>query len=214
MKTCVIIAAMDVPNLDKLIPESAFVIAADRGYRIAEKYGVHPDLYIGDWDSADMPENICKENIITLPTEKDDTDTHYAAKWAVKNGYESVILIGAVGGRLDHTLANLNTLYYLTKNCKEAKLYSENETIIICRCGCTVSLKKSEYENCYISVFPYGKTASGITETGFKYSLENAKLTADYPLGTSNRISKKIAYISVKNGDLLVIAQKEKTHQI
>lgn len=203
---------MDVPNLNVIIPEKSFIISADKGWRIAEKHGIQPDLYIGDWDSSDMP-NADISKVITLPTEKNDTDTHYAAKWAVKHGYEKIIITGATGGRLDHTAANINTLFYLTKNCKEAKLYSENETVMICKSGCTVGFEKAEYENSYISVFPYGKRAFGVTEKGFKYPLENASLSSSYPIGVSNRISEKNAYISVKNGDLLIIAQKENPHQ-
>ena len=104
MPRCVIIGAGPVdPEQKELLLPGDYVIACDAGYRNAAALGVAPELIVGDFDSAPCPE---AENLVVLPAEKDDTDTHYAARLAVEKGFDEALILGVLGGaRLDHSLA-------------------------------------------------------------------------------------------------------------
>ena len=165
-----------------------------------EKLGVAPNLIVGDFDSHENP-NINIETIV-LPCEKDDTDTFFAAKEAVKRGFDEFILIGTVGGRLDHTLGNVSVLLYLFSLGKKAEMiddFSEmqivsSETVIV----------DSSYS--YFSLLNITGEAEGITEKNAKFPLENAKITCEYQYGISNEVLPgETAEITVEKGKALLI---------
>ena len=112
---CVIFAGLPAaPELHGWWADADYVIAADAGYENACRVGVEPDLLLGDYDSAPRPEAGAKT--VFLPAEKDDTDTYYAARKALELGATDVVIVGGLGGaRLDHTLANLQTLCFWQK---------------------------------------------------------------------------------------------------
>ena len=177
------------------------VIAADAGYRVCQRLGIVPDLLLGDFDSMEAPENF--PNIRRSPVEKDDTDTMLAVKTALEQGCDEVYLYGGTGGkRLDHTLANLQSLLYLRRRGARGYMYDddflwtvmENESLTIQR---TV-------EWGLLSAFSLGDRSEGIDETGFQYPLENAVLTTELPLGVSNHILEPEATIRVRRGALAV----------
>ena len=181
--------------------EGDLIIAADAGYQTCRKAGLEPHLLLGDFDSMDQPETTA--DVVRLPVEKDDTDTMAAVKAALEQGCEEIIIYGGTGGkRLDHTLANLHTLFYIRRQGAKGYLYDddflwtviENESITIHR----------EVEWGIVSVFPLCERAEGIDERGFQYPLENAVLTAEYPLGVSNHILEDTAQITVRKGALAV----------
>ena len=121
---CVIIGASpvcDTEMIKKSVRESDFVVCADGGYKYALMAGIKPDLIIGDFDSAEFPENV-KCDIVKLPVHKDDTDTMYCVRECVKMGYKTILLFGMTGGRLDHTFANFCTLLYTAENGVNAKM--------------------------------------------------------------------------------------------
>ena len=89
-----------------------FLIAADKGYEALEAYGVPPNLVVGDFDSLGRRPN--HPNVVQLPAAKDDTDMVYALREGLDRGYRRFVLLGVVGGRLEHTLANLQALAWLT----------------------------------------------------------------------------------------------------
>ena len=109
MKHAILLSAVPVDAAMKRYCRSgSFVVACDAGYRNSDCLGVHLDLIVGDFDSAPQPDT--DSDTIVLPHVKDDTDTHYAAKWLLENGYTQVTMLGALGGaRLEHTIANLST---------------------------------------------------------------------------------------------------------
>lgn len=115
VKRAVVLSAVPVSTaMARYLRPGDTVVACDAGYRNAERLGVHPDLLIGDFDSAPRPET--GADTIVLPHVKDDTDTQYAARWLAEHGYGCVTLLGALGGaRLDHTLASIATGLYLAK---------------------------------------------------------------------------------------------------
>ena len=109
MKHAILLSAVPVDAaMKRYCRPGSFVVACDAGYRNSDCLGVHLDLIVGDFDSAPQPDT--DSDTIVLPHVKDDTDTHYAAKWLLENGYTQVTMLGALGGaRLEHTIANLDT---------------------------------------------------------------------------------------------------------
>ncbi len=179
------------------------VIAADAGRLVAEKAGVTPDILLGDWDSAPPPKT--GKEIITLPAEKDDTDTHHAARIAVQRGFAEVLLLGCLGGRLDHTQANLATLLYLTQQGVRSWVVDPATQITALQNGSLVLPQKAGY---YFSVFAADGTAYGVTLQGMKYPLQNATVSAYFPIGVSNEIVEPQASITVTQGTLLLMYSK------
>jgi len=174
------------------------VIAADGGY--AQLGGIRPDLVVGDFDSLGyVPEG---ETIVRHPAEKDDTDTMLAARIGLSRGYRAFLLLGGVGGRLDHTLANIQTLAFLRENGARAALLGESETITLIR---DESLRFRAGLSGTISVFSLGERAKGVYERGLAYALTDATLTDTNPLGVSNAFTEEAAEVSVREGRLVVL---------
>lgn len=201
MKRCFIFAAGTFFGLRERPADGDLVIAADAGYRVCEQQNIKPDLLLGDFDSMELP--AFSGEVCRLPVEKDDTDTMAAVKEGLARGCTEFFLYGGTGGkRLDHTLANLHTLLYIRRRGARGYLYDddflwtviENESITIRR----------EVEWGIVSVFPLSGRAEGIDERGFQYPLENAALTAAYPMGVSNHILEDTAQIAVRRGALAV----------
>jgi len=177
-----------------------FYIAADGGYEIALQYGITPHLLVGDMDSIkELPED---QETITLPKEKDDTDTHYCAKLALQKGCKEVLIVGGMGGRLDHTIANLHTLALIAEKNHIATATDENATIFMLK-STNIQLKTAM--GARISLFPHGGQARGVNITGVDYPLHNATLKGTYPIGVSNVAAGETVNISVKRGFLLVL---------
>ena len=201
MPGCYIFAAGDPPDtLPEWPGEGDLVIAADAGYRTCLALGIAPDLVVGDFDSMEAPADF--PDILRAPVEKDDTDTLLAVKEGLRRGCGTFHLYGCAGGRLDHTLANLQTLLYLRRQGARGYLYDgaftytaiENEGIEIPR----------GREWALLSVFCLGGDAGGVTERGVQYPLTEAALTAGFPLGVSNHILEDTARVSVARGALLI----------
>jgi thiamine pyrophosphokinase len=174
------------------------VVAADGGF--ARLNGVRADLVVGDFDSLGyVPEG---ENVIRHPAEKDDTDAMLAARLGLERGYRAFLLYGGAGGRLDHTLANIQTLAFLRENGARAALPGQGETITVLA---NETLRFREGLSGVVSVFSYGGAARGVFERGLKYPLADATLTDDRPLGVSNAFTGRAAEVSVRDGKLLVL---------
>lgn len=203
MNTCYIIAAGECGKIQIERDESDFVVCADAGYRKALENGITPDLVVGDFDSlGEIPE---LENVEVHPCVKDETDTFFALSRGLERGYKSFVVFGALGGRLDHTVANLQLLKYLCEKGARCVLLSGRETVTAVR---NSSLKFQKGETGTVSVFSLSEKAFGVTERGFKYTLENAELCSSFPLGVSNELTGEGAEISVKDGVLLVIRER------
>lgn len=199
---CIIFASMPVSEaMLKYCDGAEIIIAADSGWIQARKLGIEPTLCVGDYDSSDIPHFA---NVKLLPCEKDDTDTMYAARCAVKQGAEEVVLLGALGGRIDHTLANFSVLLYLSKHGIKAMAADETTQIMVLGEG-SHSLNAQKV---YVSLFPVGKKASGITLKGFKYPLEDETIKASFPIGISNEFAEETAEITVGDGALYCILTK------
>ncbi len=203
MNRCIIIGGADINNYDYIkscLRADDFFVFCDSGLKHMSNLQVRPNLIVGDFDSYDDPK--LDIETITLPTEKDDTDTFYAAKEMLKRGFDEFLLIGVIGARLDHSLANISILLYLTSLNKKASIiddYSEMEIVS----GTPVSIP-DKYS--FFSLINISGTANGITIKNAKYNLENATIGCEYQYGVSNEILPgKVAAVSVKDGCLLLI---------
>ncbi len=196
-KECCIVAAGPSPSF---VRPGAFIIAADGGLEKLRSENISPDLVIGDFDS--LGTNPIGSNVMTFPKEKDDTDTMLAIKEALKRGYEKIYISGGVGGRLDHTVANLQSLIFAVKLGAEAYLCGENETVTVLIGG---SAAFSESCSGKISLFCFGDSASGVTIEGLKYTAAGVSLSNMFPIGVSNEFTGSKALIAAESGILGII---------
>ena len=178
------------------------VIAADGGYDTLKKRGVRCELLIGDMDSISKVTPEVER--LRFPSRKDETDTYLAYREGVARGYTDFELYGCVGGREDHTFANYSLLIYAKKRGHTVKLVGNGyeTTAVFCE-----TAKLCGRVGDYISVFAFGADAEGVTLHGLEYPLSGYTLTADFPLGVSNKFADKTATVSVKNGALLIMRE-------
>ncbi len=205
-RRCVIIGGGDCSTeiLKNNIHSDDFVICADGGYDIANECGIIPDLLIGDFDSITaIPDNVDK---ITLPVEKDVTDSVAAYDEGVERGFTSFVMFGGTGGRFEHTFANIALMANASYDGNQFEIIDERH---IFRCVSGSSLKIERKENQQISVIAYGSGAFGVTEKGFYYTLDDELLSPfDVAQGISNHIIDDYGEISVIDGTLIVIETK------
>ena len=206
MKRCVIVGGAGINNYDYIrsrLYVDDYIVFCDSGLRHLEPLQVKPSLIVGDFDSHDNP-HLDVETIV-LPCEKDDTDTVFAVKEAIKRGFDDFLLIGVVGARLDHTLGNVSILLYLDSIGKKGIViddYSEMEI---------VSNEPAYIEDSYafFSLLNVSGTAKGITIENAKYLLNNAEITCEYQYGVSNEVLPcKTAKVSILEGKLLLIKDR------
>ena len=201
MKRCFIFAAGTFFGLRERPRTGDFVIAADAGYRVCQRLQIIPDLLLGDFDSMEQPADFA--NIHRSPVEKDDTDTMLAVKTALEQGCDTIYIYGGTGGkRLDHTLANLQTLLFLRRRGARGYLYDDDFVWTVIENEALTIEKTVEWG--LFSVFCLGDRAEGIDEIGFQYSLKDAVLTPEFPLGVSNHILEPTATVTVRRGALAV----------
>lgn len=207
MKTCYIFGALECSVTDFKPQENDLIIAADGGYSTLKNFNIKPDLVVGDFDSlGNVPEN---ENIIKHPVKKDDTDTLLAVKIGLEKGYKTFVIYGAIGGRLDHTVATIQTATFVAENGGIAYIYDDNHTVTAIK---NSNIKFKNTSKGYVSVFALSGIAKGVTINGLLYPLDNAEISPDFPLGVSNEFLEKESEISVKDGILTIIF--EGTHNL
>ncbi len=178
-----------------------FIIAADGGFAYLGKHGVVPDLVIGDFDSLSAPPAGGPKTIV-LPQEKDDTDMLAALREGWDCGFRRFCIYGGTGGRLDHTIANIQCLAGLACRGGRGYLFDRDTVITAVHNG---GIAFPAGAGGIVSVFSCSGTSTGVSEQGLKYPLNNATLRSTYPLGVSNRFTGAPGSISVQSGTLLVI---------
>ncbi len=202
-RRCVVVSGAKINNYSAVrscLRKNDFFVFCDCGLTHADRLGVIPNLIVGDFDSHERPETDIET--IVLPCEKDDTDTVYAVKEAIKRGYDDFLIIGAVGGRLDHTIGNVSILALLYKNGKRGYIIDDYSEIQIVDSESVYIEDRYPYFS-LLNVFGH---ADGITIKGAKYPLENGSISWDYQYGISNEVTPgEIAEVSVKNGPVLLI---------
>ncbi len=205
---CYIFGAGEESRPAALPPRDAvLVIAADGGYATASRLFGHPDLAVGDFDSLGyVPTGV---QVIRHPAEKDDTDLALAAHEAMARGYRRLSFFSALGGRLDHTVANLQLLARLAAEGCEATLFGADGTAVTALAGPAEAVFSPDFSG-VLSVLAHGGPAEGVTLEGLKYPLSDATLSPVVPLGVSNEFLGKEARVSLVRGTLLLLYTTEK----
>ena len=193
----------DYSFYEKIDFSKSFIICADGGTKHLKRLNIIPDILIGDFDSS-SDFNDYKDRI-TYPKEKDDTDLGLAINYASQNGFKECVAIGCLGNRLDHTYANISLLKYAFEKGVNLELIDDKTKVFLIN-GKKEILKENFN---YISIFPFENSVKGINLTGFKYPLNKATLSSDYPLGISNEITEDKGIIDIEDGNLIVMMVKE-----
>ena len=204
MAKFVIFCAGGFEKLLEPIGQQDYILAADGGLSHVEKLGLTPDGILGDFDSL----GYVPQDARVFPVEKDDTDAMLAARRGLELGYKEFWFYGSLDGpRLDHTVANFQTLQFLADRGARGHLIGNTHIVTVVKNGEITFPATAEGT---ISVFCMGADAHGVTIEGLYYTLEKGTLTAGFPLGVSNHFAGKPARIRVEDGSLLVIYEREK----
>lgn len=199
MRKCVIFCAAEFDALAQPVGPEDYIIAADGGLRHTQRLGLTPHEILGDFDSL----GYTPQGANVFPVEKDDTDAMLAVRRGLALGCREFQLYGGVDGpRLDHTIANFQTLQFLADHGAFGYLIGSSCILTVVKDG---SIAFPAGSTGTVSVFCLGADARGVTERGLYYPLEDAVLTSGFPLGASNHFTHNPARISVKSGSLLVL---------
>ena len=203
MKKCVIFCAAGFDRLAFPIEHGDTVIAADGGLMHTQALGITPDVILGDFDSL----GFVPEGANVFPVEKDDTDAMLAVRRGLAMGCREFYLYGSLDGkRLDHTVANFQTLQFLADHGAVGYLIGADHMVTVLKNG---TLSFPEGAEGILSVFCMGADAVGVTIEGLQYILKDGTLSAGFPLGVSNHFIGSKAKISVKDGSLLLIWDRQ-----
>ncbi len=207
---CILVCAGDFTPVEIEKAPGDLVIACDGGYEYCNMIGLQPDLIIGDFDS--VSEHVKSQilsiqeeklaEVISLPVEKDDTDTMAALRIGIERGFRDFRIYGALGGRVDHTMANFHSLVFLLDHGAKGYILSHDTMVTAIR-NDTMRLHKGMEG--IVSLFPLEKEISHVTIRGLKYTGEDMTITNGFPIGVSNAFIGEPAEITVGNGTALVI---------
>ncbi len=194
-------------NITLSVEKDALTIAADAGLNTARTLGVIPDIVVGDYDSlGHIPDVPRDTEIITHPAEKDATDTQLAVDVALTRGATDIVIIGGLGGRLDHTLSNIAILEDLHDKHVHAVVEDGQNRVRILRNDSTI-LPASSYT--YISLIALDTRVKGVEIDGVKYPLKGKTLTRTYQYAVSNEITGNCCFIAVRKGALLIVESRD-----
>lgn len=188
------------------------LIAADSGMNFLYRNEIVPDVIAGDFDSVSsdsLSAFLQRDDIETLQLNpiKDDTDTEFVIREAIRRGADDITILGATGTRLDHVLGNMHLLGIgLQENVKIELVDAHNRIRMM---QGTIELKKNEQFGEFVSLLPIHGDVTGVTLEGFKYSLRDAVIPSFTSLGISNEIEKDIARIEIAQGVLLLIESRD-----
>lgn len=209
---CIVICAGDFTPIEIKRQDGDFVIAVDGGFLYSKIAEIAPDLIIGDFDSVGETEReelslmkvTAPERIVELNPCKDDTDTLAALRIGLEKGYRNFHIYGALGGRLEHTLANIQCLHFLKNHGAKGYILDAYSMMTLIQ-NETVAFQKNMEG--YLSLFSLNEKAKGVTIRNMKYLLEHAELTNDFPMGISNEFIGEAGEVTVEDGTLLAIVR-------
>ena len=200
---CIVFCAAEFDRLACPIEPEDYVIAADGGLQHTQALGIEPQEILGDFDSL----GYIPQDARVFPVEKDDTDAMLAARRGLALGFRECLYYGSLDGkRLDHTVANYQTLQYLADHGARGYLVGQDFLATVVKEGRIFFPEGTEG---LISVFCLGADARGVSLRGLYYPLEGGTLTAGFPLGVSNHFTGAPAEISVEAGSLLVMWERK-----
>lgn len=212
-------ADIALPASDVLPPQRDFLIAADAGLRYLERAALRPDLVVGDWDTLGAPPQ--HDSLVALPRIKDVTDTFAAMEAGAERGYRHFLLYGCLGGRVEHTIANLQHLAWLAARGMQGALIGDGQAVTLLAGPRTLAFAAGDApletgtildalpidrrRGSFLSAFSYGEETRGVTMEGLQYTLDDATLTSTFPLGVSNEFLGGPARLSWNSGMLLLV---------
>jgi thiamine pyrophosphokinase len=196
--------------VDLIHPED-YLIGADRGADFLVRHGFVPHLSLGDFDSVTPDQmRLIQDTSLELmacdPVHKDWTDTELGLREAVSRGYTDIRIIGGLGTRFDHSLANVHLLRQAAEQGCEARLVDEHNEIRLCTGHCRL---ESDARYRYVSLLPLTPMVKGITLDGFQYPLTDAALTLGWSLGVSNVLIAQEGTVTIADGLLLIIRSRD-----
>ncbi len=217
-KRAIIFINGEIPNLNvarRLLRDDDFIIAADGGTRHALNLGLLPSVVIGDLDSLDSVNRCTLEeqgvDFRQFPADKDETDLELALLYAREHGYEEILLIGALGGRLDQTLGNLSLLTDPALDGLDVRVDDGLEEAFFVRKQIEVHGRSGDV----VSLLPWRGDVTGIRTKGLRWPLQNETLFAHQTRGISNELTAEKAYVEIETGLLLIIHTRESaSHQV
>lgn len=195
--------AVFTDRIDAAPAPADLTIAADAGWKTAQKLGVTPRLFVGDFDSLGTPQVSAGVEVIRVPVEKDDTDTQLAVRLALERGATDITLIAGLSGRVDHTLSTLAILEELEQKKVRAILTDGHNRVRFLRAGSLLIARDARFS--YLSLIVATDRARGVTVEGCKYPLRNALLRRRNQYAISNEIVGAAALIAVRRGAVYVI---------
>jgi thiamine pyrophosphokinase len=191
--------------LNTRVLKASMIIAADKGARYCLDAGIKPHLVVGDMDSLDdaTAERIAAAGATMkrFSPDKDRSDTQIALEEAIQHGAKNVEILGAIGDRLDHTLANIHLLYMALKQGVAARIISESQQVFLVDSSETIK----DSQGCTVSFLPLTERVEGIALKGFRYELEDAAMEIGNPYGLSNVVKSDEAFVTVEKGILLAL---------
>lgn len=200
---------LDLNRLRVVGKEVDFILSADGGTNHCLEASLIPDLVVGDLDSiSEESIQIIKKNGIPIekfPVKKDKTDSELASDYVIDKGFKDITIMGAIGNRMDHTLANILLLTKLTEKGIKGRIIDGNNTIYLVEDELTLE----NQVGFYVSVIPITNSGILISLKGFEYELENTEIKFGSTLGISNRIVKNKGIVKVHKGRGLVIVSKD-----
>lgn len=188
------------------------IIAVDKGLEVLNQLKILPNHIVGDFDSVskEILEYYESNSQITFhpfDSEKDDTDTALAVQLAIALKSTNITIIGALGKRMDHTLANIHILKYALDAKIPCQIIDSHNKIYLIK-NSYILYKNTIYGK-YVSLIPLTSKVEGITLKGFKYPLVQYSLPVGVSLGISNEMVEEVATIELKKGILVVVESKD-----
>ncbi len=221
MSRIIIFANGDLPNLEKaraLLRDDDFIIAADGGTRHALALGRSPNIIIGDMDSFNVERSTLNAKLLRFPADKNETDLELAIAHALKLNPKQVIIVAALGGRLDQTLGNIALLGDLRPstlrhgerksnrqcNAFDLRLDDGIEEVFFCRSHCEINGMAGDL----VSLIPWQGEAAGVVTENLKWALRDETLYPHKTRGISNEMLGDTAVVQIKSGLLLVVHRR------
>ena len=197
----------DYDFIQQMIEDCDYLVACDGGLKHLYKLGINPDFIVGDLDSAsgDLLDLYRDIPLQKFSAEKDFTDLELALAHACNEGADSIVVLGGLGGRFDHQLANVHVLAQAVERGVSAELCDENLRIRLITDYCRLQRQ----DGILVTLIPLSTTADGVVTEGLKYPLKDESLKVGFARGVSNQIVDEYAAVSLKKGLLVVIQMRE-----
>ncbi len=202
MSVCALVGKVAFNHKHFLKQGFDYVIAVDAGYGHLEAAGVVPDMVVGDFDSLGFTP--VHENVLSFPEQKDESDIELALYEAAAAGFDTLVIYGCLGGRMDFSYAVLQMIAHFSREGRQVFGIGDTYAVTALVGGGRDSISFSGDAQGTLSVFAVDPEVTGVTETGLAYSLDGATVTYGKPLGVSNAFTGRHASISVGSGTLLV----------